>query len=172
MSNSTELRPDCSVKRVARIHRKSPSSFRTLERTSRCRLPGSGQRREICWRCTRRQLRVHARRFPRPSRCSDARNFTCWSRSSDRSAWIGMHGRRAPRIARSRRPAIYASLDYLIHDDLIAARQRRVRRHAASLGRPNRNGPRADRRFRSVVPVERHECAHDAARSGHGSLTE
>ncbi len=75
---------------------------------------------------------------------------------------------------RARRQAdqlTHVSLQYLIDDNLVAARQH-GRSDALEPGRANRNGPRAHGRLGSVVPIQRHERAEDAARARHDTLTE
>ena len=72
--------------------------------------------------------------------------------------------RRRHRARRQADQLTHVSLQYLIDDNLVAARQH-GRGDALEPGRANRNGPRAHGRLGSVVAIERHERAEDAARA-------
>ena len=79
--------------------------------------------------------------------------------------------RRRHRARRQTDQLTDVSLQYLIDDNLVAGRQY-GRGDALEPGCANRNGPRAYGRPGSVVSIQRHERAEDAARAGHDTLTE
>ncbi len=156
--------------RVARLYRHPRRHFKALKVRARvacgleARLAESGSD-VLAPRFRGRARRFRVLRDPQTRETSRARDRPSDRYAADRPAWRQHRGwQQADRRT-------HASLEYLIDDNLVAARQCRSG-DALEPGRANRNGPRAHGRPGSVVPVQRHERAEDAARAGNDTLTE